>query len=174
MPKLWLLGLLIVFTATDVTAKKVDIIGSLISGRATIVSRTKKGAISTVHIKLDRTDSELDDDIGRGDTIEAWLVDEGTGTDDSRSSAETGDNDSSFDDEEVDGALVIDTLETLPYAVSLGTFVKNKGNYILNFRTRNSLAPYDYIMITQEARGNRGDYDPRPGSQLSRTEIELN
>ncbi len=174
MPKFWSITAAIIFSLSSVSAKKIDIIGSQVSGETTVNSRTKKGAVSTIHIKLDRIDSELDDAIGRGDVIEAWLVDEGTETDDSRSSAETGDNDLAFDDEEVSSGLVIDVLETVPYALSLGTFTKSNGNYVLNFRTRNSLAPYDYIMLTQEDGGNRGNYDPRPGTLLSRTEIELN
>ncbi len=174
MPKFWLFTAAMIFAATSVSAKKVDIIGSQVSGETTVYSRTKKGATSTINIKLDRIDSELDDAIGRGDVIEAWLVDEGTETDDSRSSAEIGDNDLAFDDEEVEAGLIIDVLETVPYALSLGTFTKKDGNYVLSFRTRNSLAPYDYIMLTQEDGGNRGNYDPRPGTLLSRTDIELN
>ncbi len=159
--------------AGSVTAKKVDIIGSLISGKSTITSRTKSGSYSSVTISIDRIDADLAANIDRGDTIEAWLVDEGTGTDDNRSSSGTDDNDGSFDDAEIAGTLVIDTLETVPYAVSLGQLQKTKGNYTLSYHTRNSLAPYDYIMVTQESRGNRGDYDPRPGTQLSRTDVEL-
>jgi hypothetical protein len=173
MPKFWLLTAVMIFGLSSASAKKVDIIGSLVSGKATITSRTKVGATSVIRISIDRINAELDDELGRGDVIEAWLVDEGTGTDDSRSSADTDDNDLSFDDEEVDEGLVIDVLETVPYALSLGTLEKNKGNYTVTFNTRNSFAPYDYIMLTQESRGNRGDYDPRPGTQLSRNEVDL-
>ncbi len=173
MPKFWLLAAAMIFGLTSVSAKKVDIIGSQVSGKATITSRSKVGAYSTIRITIDRIDTELDANLGRGDEIEAWLVDEGTSTDDNRSSSNTDDNDLSFDDEEADGELVIDTLETVPYALSLGTLQKSNGNYTITFRTRNSFAPYDYVMLTQESRGNRGDYDPRPGTLLSRNDVDL-
>lgn len=173
MPKYWLLTATMIFTVTSVSAKKVDIIGSQVSGKATITSRSKVGATSTITITIDRIDAELDSNLGRGDEVEAWLVDEGTSTDNNRSSSNTDDNVGSFDDDEADGELVIDTLETVPYALSLGTLQKNKSNYTVTFRTRNSFAPYDYIMLTQESRGNRGDYDPRPGTLLSRNDVDL-
>ena len=171
-------------------AKNIDIIGTSVSGKARFLSRTKVGAFSRVAITIDRLSTELDADLGRGDVLEAWLVDHGTATDSTKSSANDDDNKLVFNDDatasnftlanssgvsvSVANIPINNLIEAAPYALSLGVLNKNKkGNYVLSYKVRNSLRPYDYILITQESKGNRGDFDPRPGTELTRIDLPL-
>ncbi len=173
----------LILSSSLVSAKKYDIISAKASGNATIVSREK--GFSTVNIKVDRINDELTDDLDRGDVLEAWLVDHGTATDADFTSSNDDDNDGAFEDASsasdfsisgvtVPDVPVIDITEASPYALSLGTLKKDgSGNYTLSFKTRNTFKPYDYLMITQESKGNQGDYDPRPGTQLTTVDIDF-
>lgn len=169
---------------------KLDIVGESVSGKLRFRSRAKKGSQSKVVVKIDRLSQELLDDLDRGDVLEAWLVDEGTATDASASSSNDDDNELSFSDETTGTAFsilnsssasisianvpVINLIEAAPYALSLGQLKENKkGNYVVSFSMINSLTPYDYLMITQESKGNQGDYDPRPGTELTRVNLGL-
>ena len=56
----------------------------------------------------------------------------------------------------------------LPYALSTG-LLKRKGNsqtYVGHFHIDNTLTPYAAVAVTLESDGNKGNYDPRPGSPL--------
>jgi hypothetical protein len=174
--------------------KKVDIIGqtdsgSAISGTASINSRKREGALSRINLIVDRLSSEIEDDLSRGDVLEAWIVDQGLATDSAASSANDDDSPGSFRNAFTDASYsiqnqssvsidignisIIKLMESIPYALSLGTLKANgKGNYIVEYQTRNSLSPYDFIMITKESKGNQGDYDPRPGEEVARASIE--
>ncbi len=193
MPRVYQASLICLLSLTLVAAnaKKYEIISSDISGETTLVSRTKTGSYSTVNINIDRISDSLAEDLDRGDVLEAWIVDHGTASDEGFSSSNDDDNTGSFDDAtsasnfsilnssgasvSVPNVPIINLSEASPYALSLGILKKNsQGNYTVSFKLRNSLAPYDYVMVTQESRGNKGDYDPRPGTQISKTDINLN
>lgn len=56
----------------------------------------------------------------------------------------------------------------LPYALSTGLFRRqgNSQTYVNRFRIDNPLTPYAAVAVTLESDGNRGRYDPRPGTPL--------
>ena len=168
----------------------VDIIGNGISGLATINPSNKAGKMSTVHVVIDRLSSDIENILLGSDMLEAWLVDHGTGSNLSKSSASVLDNDNSFEDGataanftvlniaqnavNIADVAYITLIEAAPYALSLGSFKKDaNGDYILDYKTRNSLKPYDYLMVTIESGGNEGNYDPRPGGQVAQSDLNL-
>ena len=58
--------------------------------------------------------------------------------------------------------------DQVPYALSTGRLYR-KGNsrtYVGSFQIDNSLAPYGAVAVTLESDGNKGTYDPRPGTPL--------
>jgi len=58
--------------------------------------------------------------------------------------------------------------DQVPYALSTGLLVR-KGRsrtYVGSFQIDNSLAPYGAVAVTLESDGNKGLYDPRPGTPL--------
>ncbi len=98
-----------------------------------------------------------------GIVLEGWLVDDGLlgalGTSDARVA------------DQVYGApfadLALDVLvSAAPYALSTGLLTEDtEGNWSLEFHSANySLTPYDTVVVTAEADGNRGAWDPRPGT----------
>ena len=94
-----------------------------------------------------------------GDQLEAWIADHGTATDSSASSANTADD---------NNAPYTDLLDQAPFFTSLGKFKKTKkGNYRIDYTIRNPLIPYDFLMISLEAGGNRSNYDPRPAQSYT-------
>ena len=57
---------------------------------------------------------------------------------------------------------------SLPYALSTGV-LQRQGNgnmYTGHFRIVNLLTPYGAVVVTLESDGNRGSYDPRPGTPV--------
>lgn len=56
--------------------------------------------------------------------------------------------------------------ESIPYALSTGTLKKSGNSYKGKFQIDNSLAPYNAVVVTLESDGNRGNYDPRPGTPV--------
>jgi len=57
----------------------------------------------------------------------------------------------------------------LPYALSTGVLRSRGGSmrtYVGSFKIDNTLAPYNAVVITVESDGNRGAYDPRPGTPV--------
>lgn len=62
----------------------------------------------------------------------------------------------------------------LPYALSTGLLRLRAGStrtFVGSFTIANSLAPYSAVVITLESDGNRGGYDPRPGTPVLAGEI---
>ena len=58
--------------------------------------------------------------------------------------------------------------DQVPYALSTGLLVR-KGRsrtYVGSFQIDNALAPYGAVAVTLESDGNKGLYDPRPGTPL--------
>lgn len=62
----------------------------------------------------------------------------------------------------------------LPYALSTGLLRLRSGStrtFIGSFTIANSLQPYNVVVVTVESDGNRGAYDPRPGTPVLAGEI---
>lgn len=59
-------------------------------------------------------------------------------------------------------------LSQTPYALSTGLLrrVGNSRTYVGRFHIDNPLTPYGAVAVTLESDGNRGVYDPRPGTPL--------
>lgn len=55
-----------------------------------------------------------------------------------------------------------------PYALSTGVLSRNGDGqtYVGHFHIDNELTPYAAVAVTLESDGNKGNYDPRPGSRL--------
>ncbi len=62
----------------------------------------------------------------------------------------------------------------IPYALSTGLLRLRAGStrtYVGSFKVDNTLAPYNAVVVTLESDGNRGAYDPRPGTPVLAGEI---
>ncbi|MGH2398495.1 MAG: hypothetical protein ACRDF6_01520 [bacterium] len=62
----------------------------------------------------------------------------------------------------------------LPYALSTGLLRLRSGSsrtFTGSFSIANSLQPYNAVVVTIESDGNRGAYDPRPGTPVLAGEI---
>lgn len=62
----------------------------------------------------------------------------------------------------------------IPYALSTGLLRLRTGStrtYVGSFKIDNTLTPYNAVVVTLEADGNRGAYDPRPGTPVLAGEI---
>jgi len=62
----------------------------------------------------------------------------------------------------------------LPYALSTGLLRLRSGStrtFSGSFAIANSLQPYNAVVVTLESDGNRGAYDPRPGTPVLAGEI---
>lgn len=62
----------------------------------------------------------------------------------------------------------------LPYALSTGLLRLRAGStrtYVGSFTIANTFAPYNAVVITLESDGNKGAYDPRPGTPVLAGEI---
>lgn len=174
-------------TAFARTVTKVEVIGA-VSGEIKVKSSNKAGGVSRVQGSIDRISEDIKDRLQRGDNLEMWLVDRGAAEGDNSTSVDAGDSDfstfQSFDGAvtsvfavqnnnatgvNLDNIPLINLVEAAPYALSVGALkVNKKGDYVVNYKTRNSLSPYDFLMVTLESGGNLGDYDPRPGSEVGR------
>jgi hypothetical protein len=176
---------------------KVEFIGVIqnqntqgIKGTIKIWNATKSAALSTVKIVLDNVTPDLEQELDRGDVLEAWLLDHGDSSVQysNLSSIHDDDNESVLNNEASRSAYTvknssgldvnigeipfINLMEAIPYTLSMGLFKKQKnGKYTLEFRTRNLLSPYDQLLITLEPNGNQGNYDPRPGTQVAITNL---
>ena len=63
----------------------------------------------------------------------------------------------------------------IPYALSTGILRLRAGStrtYTGSFKFDNTLTPYNAVVVTLEADGNKGAYDPRPGTPVLAGEIE--
>lgn len=63
----------------------------------------------------------------------------------------------------------------IPYALSTGRLRPHAGStrtYVGNFKIDNTLMPYNAVVVTLESDGNKGAYDPRPGTPVLVGEIE--
>jgi len=103
----------------------------------------------------------------QGAVLEGWVVDPGLQGGPGGASAT-----SVSDDDEIYGTPFGDAnfdmmVDNSPYALSTGV-LKEVGNgvYQGRFKIANDLTPYNVLVITLEADGNRGDYDPRPGTPV--------
>jgi len=57
----------------------------------------------------------------------------------------------------------------IPYALSTGILRLRAGStrtYVGSFKIDNTLAPYNAVVVTLESDGNKGAYDPRPGTPV--------
>lgn len=62
----------------------------------------------------------------------------------------------------------------IPYALSTGVLRLRAGStrtYVGSFKIDNNLSPYNALVVTLESDGNRGAYDPRPGTPVLAGEI---
>ncbi|MDR7520644.1 MAG: hypothetical protein QN131_15130 [Armatimonadota bacterium] len=62
----------------------------------------------------------------------------------------------------------------IPYALSTGLLRLRAGStrtYVGSFKIANTLTPYNAVVVTLESDGNRGAYDPRPGTPVLAGEI---
>lgn len=62
----------------------------------------------------------------------------------------------------------------IPYALSTGLLRLRPGSartYVGSFKIDNTLAPYNAVVVTIESDGNRGAYDPRPGTPVLAGEV---
>lgn len=59
-------------------------------------------------------------------------------------------------------------VDDAPYALSLGALAWDsvRGSLYLFYAGGTALAPYDAVMVTLESDGNRGNFDPRPGTPI--------
>lgn len=166
-----------------------DIVSNDFSGVLKISTRKKAGSTSRVSLKLDRFSEEFLEKLEQGD-VEAWLVD--TGASDSATSSVSDDDssDNAFNNEvtsvgtfitdannnviSLNNVPLINLVEAAPYALSMGVLKKDKkGNFSLNYKTNNNVIPYDYLMITVEEDGNQAEYDPRPGNEVARINLDF-
>ncbi|HEV8340477.1 MAG TPA: hypothetical protein VGR25_12610 [bacterium] len=106
-----------------------------------------------------------------GSVLEGWLVDAGRKGGPGMSHASNADQKYgvAFGNPEF-AALSRD----IPYALSTGLLRLRPGStrtYVGSFKIDNSLAPYNAVVVTIESDGNRGTYDPRPGTPVLAGEI---
>lgn len=106
-----------------------------------------------------------------GSVLEGWLVDAGRKGGPGMSHASDADQKYgiAFGNPEF-AALSRD----IPYALSTGLLRRRAGStrtYVGSFKIDNTLAPYNAVVITLESDGNRGAYDPRPGTPVLHGDI---
>lgn len=106
-----------------------------------------------------------------GSVLEGWLVDAGRKGGPGMSHASERDQryGPAFGNPEL-AALSRD----LPYALSTGILRRRRGStrtYVGTFAFANTLQPYSAVVVTLESDGNRGAYDPRPGTPVLAGEI---
>ncbi|MDR7523616.1 MAG: hypothetical protein QN168_14270 [Armatimonadota bacterium] len=106
-----------------------------------------------------------------GSVLEGWLVDAGRKGGPGMSHAS--DKDQKYGvafGNEAFAALSRD----IPYALSTGLLRLRAGStrtYVGAFKFDNTLVPYNAVVVTLESDGNRGTYDPRPGTPVLAGEI---
>ncbi len=60
----------------------------------------------------------------------------------------------------------------IPYALSTGLLrARGARTFVGSFKIDNTLMPYNAVVVTLESDGNRGAYDPRPGTPVLAGEI---
>lgn len=106
-----------------------------------------------------------------GSVLEGWVVDAGRkgGPGMSHASEKDQKYGAAFGNPEF-AALSRD----LPYALSTGILKPRAGSsrtFVGSFKIDNALAPYNAVVITLESDGNKGTYDPRPGTPVLAGEI---
>ena len=106
-----------------------------------------------------------------GTVLEGWLVDAGRKGGPGMSHASEADQKYgiAFGNAEF-AALSRD----IPYALSTGSLKPRAGSaraYVGSFKINNALTPYNAVVVTLESDGNRGAYDPRPGTPVLAGEI---
>jgi hypothetical protein len=94
-----------------------------------------------------------------GTVLEGWLSTAGKST--------ASDADEKFGPAFGKADLAIKLAQT-PYALSTGLLrrVGNSRTYVGRFHIDNPLTPYGAVAVTMESDGNKGTYDPRPGTPL--------
>ena len=106
-----------------------------------------------------------------GSVLEGWVVDAGR-------KGGPGMSHASEKDQKYGAAFGNEEFATLsrdiPYALSTGILRSRGGSmrtYVGSFKIDNTLAPYNAVVITLESDGNKGAYDPRPGTPVLVGEI---
>ena len=114
-----------------------------------------------------RVEFDTEPNIGADNVMEAWLVDNYSNTPHNEKLGPA------FENQDIS-----DKLRNVPYAMSLGKFrlqsvEANNGKYLYIAKSTIALPTpsFDSIYITIESDGNKGDYDPRPGSELMYSSI---
>lgn len=157
-----------------------------LSGTIKIWNAKNTGRNSRVRIVIDDLTPDLKQELDRGDVLEAWLLDHGNASPENSyaSSIDDDDNENVLNNEStrsgytvknlnnedvsIGNVPYINLMEAIPYVLSMGILKEQKnGNYVLEFTTRNILTPFDQLLITLEPNGNKGNYDPRPGTQVA-------
>lgn len=107
----------------------------------------------------------------QGATIEAWLVDAGKEGGLGSTSVSAADERYGTPFANVDFS---DKINSAPFAHSLGQLQwrQERGSFYKFTSSNNGFLPYDAVMITLEADGNQGNYDPRPGTPILIGEIK--
>jgi hypothetical protein len=100
-----------------------------------------------------------------GSVLEGWVVDAGRNGGPGETNASAADQafGAPF------GNLAFDVLvSAAPYALSTGVLTPDDaGNWTLTFQVPHyNFSPYDAVVITLEADGNTGNWDPRPGTPV--------
>jgi len=106
-----------------------------------------------------------------GSVLEGWLVTAGRKGGPGMSTASERDQKygPAFGMKDVAGAS-----RDIPYALSTG-ILKRQGDgrtYVGRFKIDNDLTPYAAVVVTLESDGNRGAYDPRPGTPIMQGTIK--
>lgn len=106
-----------------------------------------------------------------GSVLEGWLVDAGR-------KGGPGMSHASDRDQKYGAAFGNPDFATLsrdiPYALSTGVLKSRAGSartYVGSFKIDNALTPYNAVVVTLESDGNKGTYDPRPGTPVLAGEI---
>jgi len=106
-----------------------------------------------------------------GSVLEGWVVDAGR-------KGGPGMSHASEKDQKYGAAFGNEEFTTLsrdiPYALSTGILRSRGGSvrtYVGSFKIDNTLGPYNAVVITVESDGNKGAYDPRPGTPVLVGEI---
>lgn len=106
-----------------------------------------------------------------GSVLEGWLVDAGRKGGPGMSHASDADQKYGVAFGNPDFAALS---RDIPYALSTGLLRLRAGStrtYVGSFKIDNTLAPYNAVVVTLESDGNRGTYDPRPGTPVLAGEI---
>lgn len=106
-----------------------------------------------------------------GSVLEGWLVDAGRKGGPGMSHASDADQKYGVAFGNPDFAALS---RDIPYALSTGLLRLRPGStrtFVGSFKIDNTLAPYNAVVVTLESDGNRGTYDPRPGTPVLAGEI---